>query len=99
MPTKLAAWSLQLAGLVAGQRLPLSALVAALLPVFKAAEGEGASPDEAGLRSKILDIATRKAVALKDGENQALLAPGLAEGSAIPAVQPAWKHPMCLPGW
>lgn len=59
---------LQLASFVAGQKLPLSQLVAAVQPLFRA-PGNEAPVEEAVLRSKIIELAGRKSYGPKDGES------------------------------
>ena len=61
----------KLVAYVAGQRLPLSKLTEALLPVFKAPEGE-AAVEQAVLLSRIVDLAARKSFGSMDGERVAL---------------------------
>eukprot|EP00887_Chlorella_sp_A99_P006092 scaffold22.g6092.t1 len=64
---RLALSDARLCAAVAGQRAPLSRLVAALAPAFKAPEGE-APVEEAVLRSRVIDLASRKSFApTKDG--------------------------------
>jgi hypothetical protein len=75
----------RLAALVAGQRMPLSALVAALLPAF-AAGGDAAAPSADALRSCVVDLAARKSHAPKDAA-----APGLMDALNDASDEALWQ--------
>ncbi|KAL4858571.1 Di-N-acetylchitobiase [Chlorella vulgaris] len=61
-----------LAAHVAGQQVPLSQLVAALQPLFKVPDSE-AAVEEAVVSSHIVDLATRKSYAPKEGAGAAIV--------------------------
>lgn len=74
-----------LAALIAGQSLPLSALVTALFPLLTAPEGSAAALTAEGLRSRIVDLATRKSHDPADNPKGALLQDALEAGPPPPA--------------